>query len=183
MTTKRKKKPSHTLTMLWVWICSVPAFLFAQAWVGTLPPDAVGYGITFPLSVIVISVGTATCSFLGLEYGNSFMSATSLPKGQGGVERLQLFKVIAYVWFGYLLLVVALQMVSRAVFPQTEIATFAGAIMVAYVSGNKAVKIATNMGPQGQPVSPSPQSHTQTPLAAESGQDASVGAQEEPEGR
>jgi hypothetical protein len=159
-----KKKVSNTLTMLVIWLASVPFFLFAQAALSLLPAGVPGAGLQLPLSIIVISVGTATCSFLGLEYGNNFISNTQLDPGKGDVTRMKVFKVISYTWLAYLFLVIALQFVSKGPFPQTEIATFSGAVMVAYVSGNKAVKIATTMGPAQSPRSAPYQAPVATPM-------------------
>lgn len=169
------KKQSNTLTMLIVWMASIPVFLFAQAILGILPAGTPGAGLQLPLSVIVISVGTATCSFLGLEYGNNFISNVQMEPGKGDVVRMKTFKIVAYAWLSYLFLVIALEFVSKGPFPQTEIATFSGAVMVAYVSGNKAVKIATTMGPakspqpapQPAPAQPAPQSGQTTHSATE----------------
>ena len=141
------KKKSNTLSVLITWMALLPILYIAQAGLSVMPLGYPGHGLQLPLATLTNLVGLATCAFLGLEYSSNFMTNAQLPKGEGSVHRMETFKLMTYVWMGYMLLSILLASFFQGSYPVNEATLLAGTVMLAYVSGQKTVKLSTSMGP------------------------------------
>ena len=157
----KKKKRSSTLSFLYVWLLMLPVMVLVQTFVSTLPPTAPGYGLVLPLALFVQFTGLGSLAYLGLEYTSQFIENRKLPSGSGEVKNLKRYQLLSSVWMAYLLLAILTSLFVRIVppLPLTELTTYAGIIMVAYVGGQKSAKLSVTLGPdfaQYQPTGPLP---------------------------
>jgi hypothetical protein len=137
--------------MLWVWVALVPLSLLIQGLLDLLPQDFAGHGLIIPQGIVVTFAGMGTFSYLGLEYTTQIFQNTKQPAGVGEVTNLALYKTMAYIWLSFYLIAVAVSTFVKITppFPLTELATFAGTVMLAYVAGQKGSKLSVNMGSTG----------------------------------
>ena len=148
---KKKRRTGHTLTMLWIWIGLVPLSMILQGIFDLMPTDFPGHGLALPQGTIVTFAGLGSFSYLGIEYASQIFQNSKMPAGHGTVASLTLYKTLAYIWLSYYLLAVAVAAFIKMVppLPLTELATFAGTVMLSYVAGQKGSKLSVNMGGVG----------------------------------
>lgn len=98
------------------------------------------------LVMFVYYAAGMTLAYMGYEYASDFIKNRSLPSGLGSIENINRYQTFIWIWNAYAAAaIVAHFVLGMATVPWIEIVMAAGALSLAYVSGNKVNKIATTM--------------------------------------